>query len=138
MCIQHFCQWLVHFLIFHLAAKSGTMVCVRIGSWRMRSSDHSTFIKVQFNDITWHKITFLLNIHTNFCFFPSILHFDNISKEWMYHSTISLRTLNENLYVHVIEAFVSYQNMFKEIATFKNVNVNIIEMHTASSLNTNM
>ena len=34
-------------------------------------------------------------------------------------------TLNEN--VHVFEAFVSGQNMFKERATFKNVNVIIIE-----------
>ena len=33
-------------------------------------------------------------------------------------------TLNEN--VHVFEAFVSGQNMFKERATFKNVNVIII------------
>ena len=34
-------------------------------------------------------------------------------------------TLNEN--AHVFEAFVSGQNMFKERATFKNVNVIIIE-----------
>ena len=47
-------------------------------------------------------------------------------------------TLNENFYLHVFEAFVSWQNMFEERATFKNVNVNIKKMHPALSLNTNM
>ena len=65
------------------------------------------------------KITFILNIHTNFCFFPTILHFDNIPKEWMYHSIISLHKSNQNLYVHVFEAFVSWQNMFEERETLQ-------------------
>ena len=42
--IKHFPQYAVHFLIFHLAAKSWTKVCVGIGSLRMRSSDSKTFI----------------------------------------------------------------------------------------------
>ena len=44
ICIEHFPQYAVHILIFHLAAKSWTKVCVGIGSLRMRSSDSKTFI----------------------------------------------------------------------------------------------
>ena len=84
-----------------------------------RELAHAQFRPQQrFNSMILHdkKITFILNIHTNFCFFPTILHFDNIPKEWMYHSIISLHKSNQNLYVHVFEAFVSWQNMFEERA----------------------
>ncbi len=65
VCTQHFCLLPVYFLIFHLAANSGTKVCVRVGSQPMRSSDWSTFLNVWFYDFFCHQVSFLSSMHTN-------------------------------------------------------------------------